>query len=150
MACNCECFKLNSRWQEVKRQHNVINHISTEVVTTGEVYKNEFPPIMPNFKRSISNVNRPRSRNYGSYERYNFHNKESVKRFYNTNERDDYTYPEQDSHNIRRDTMLRKRGCYNCGEMNHRQAQCRYDHRLKCGNCHLYGHKQRVCSFNRD
>lgn len=38
-----------------------------------------------------------------------------------------------------------RRGCYNCGEVNHRQATCRYDHRLRCGNCRLLGHKGRLC-----
>lgn len=38
-------------------------------------------------------------------------------------------------------------GCYNCGEHNHRLATCRYDHRLRCGNCHRLGHKERVCQL---
>lgn len=37
------------------------------------------------------------------------------------------------------------RGCYNCGEHNHRQANCRFDHRLKCGICNRLGHKQKYC-----
>lgn len=32
-------------------------------------------------------------------------------------------------------------GCYNCGEHNHNQSRCRYDHRIKCTYCHNYGHK---------
>lgn len=38
-----------------------------------------------------------------------------------------------------------RRGCYNCGEHNHRQATCRFDYRLRCGLCHRLGHKQRLC-----
>lgn len=36
-------------------------------------------------------------------------------------------------------------GCYNCGEHNHRQDTCRFDHRLKCELCHRLGHKQKLC-----
>lgn len=39
----------------------------------------------------------------------------------------------------------RKRGCYNCGEFNHVQMNCRFDHKLLCGNCKRLGHKSRLC-----
>lgn len=39
----------------------------------------------------------------------------------------------------------RKRGCYNCGEFNHVQMNCRYDHKLLCGYCKRLGHKSRLC-----
>ena len=42
-------------------------------------------------------------------------------------------------------SYTRKVGCFNCGEQNHRQASCRFDHRLRCGLCHRLGHKQRLC-----
>lgn len=38
-----------------------------------------------------------------------------------------------------------RHGCYNCGEHNHRQATCRFDHRLRCGNCRRLGHKEKLC-----
>lgn len=38
-------------------------------------------------------------------------------------------------------------GCYNCGEFNHRQSQCRFDHKVKCASCHSYGHKSKLCNF---
>ena len=42
------------------------------------------------------------------------------------------------------------RGCYNCGELNHRVNTCRFDHRLRCGSCEGLGHKRRICQyFNR-
>ena len=41
-----------------------------------------------------------------------------------------------------------RKGCYNCGEHNHRQSNCRYDHRIRCNNCFTYGHKSRMCDFN--
>ena len=36
-------------------------------------------------------------------------------------------------------------GCFNCGERNHRSDTCRYDHKLRCTNCHQLGHKSRLC-----
>ena len=39
-------------------------------------------------------------------------------------------------------------GCYNCGEFNHRQANCRFDHKIKCNVCYEYGHKSRLCKQN--
>ena len=39
-----------------------------------------------------------------------------------------------------------RRGCYNCGEFNHRQSMCRFDHRVKCSVCHAFGHKSRLCN----
>ena len=39
------------------------------------------------------------------------------------------------------------RGCYNCGELNHRVNTCRFDHRLKCGNCSNLGHKSKSCYY---
>lgn len=42
-----------------------------------------------------------------------------------------------------------QRGCYNCGEFNHRQANCRYDHRIRCSNCHRFGHKDSKCNLRQ-
>ena len=39
-------------------------------------------------------------------------------------------------------------GCYNCGEFNHRQANCRFDHKIRCNVCYEYGHKSRLCQQN--
>ena len=41
----------------------------------------------------------------------------------------------------------RKVGCYNCGEFNHVQATCRFDHKLLCGFCRRLGHKSRLCQY---
>ena len=40
-----------------------------------------------------------------------------------------------------------KYGCFNCGEFNHRQASCRFDHRLRCGHCRQLGHKGKLCQY---
>ena len=38
--------------------------------------------------------------------------------------------------------------CFNCGEYNHHQSACRYDHRVRCNHCLRYGHKSRMCNDN--
>lgn len=40
-----------------------------------------------------------------------------------------------------------KVGCYNCGEYNHIQVNCRFDHKLSCGICRRLGHKSRLCQY---
>ena len=44
----------------------------------------------------------------------------------------------------------KRQGCYNCGEHNHQQSNCRFDHRIRCNQCFRYGHKNRMCSQNND
>lgn len=53
------------------------------------------------------------------------------------------TYYSSSRHNYTRN----RQGCYNCGEHNHRQSSCRFDHRLRCASCHQFGHKQRMCPY---
>jgi len=42
----------------------------------------------------------------------------------------------------------RSKGCLNCGEYNHNQTTCRFDHQLRCRNCNMLGHKSKLC-FNQ-
>ena len=44
----------------------------------------------------------------------------------------------------------RQSGCFNCGEHNHRQMNCRYDHRLRCNYCYKFGHKSRMCTLQNN
>ena len=46
-------------------------------------------------------------------------------------------------------TNRNRTGCYNCGEFNHVQSNCRYHHKIKCNVCHEYGHKSKLCINNR-
>ena len=41
-----------------------------------------------------------------------------------------------------------QRPCYNCGETNHSHSECRFQLRVKCNNCNVYGHKTRLCNIN--
>ena len=72
----------------------------------------------------------------------------------NRSEYQDYTRNDPFSHDSRRyannSSMLdrNQRGCFNCGEYNHRQLNCRYDHQIRCNNCFNYGHKSRMCNIS--
>lgn len=58
----------------------------------------------------------------------------------------DQNYTGGDSERLwKSDFRKRKIGCFNCGEFNHVQAKCRFDHKLLCGFCRRLGHKSRLC-----
>ena len=40
-----------------------------------------------------------------------------------------------------------RRPCFNCGENNHLQNQCRFNARLEYYQCHSLGHKARLCCW---
>ncbi len=48
---------------------------------------------------------------------------------------------EGNNHRIKR----KKVGCFKCGEFNHFQINCRFDHKVLCGACQRLGHKSRLC-----
>ena len=120
MAHNWECFELNSRWQEVKRLHNVANLVSNAVNNICEVYKDEFPPLTHYGKRNIGKANRPRYRESGNLDRGYFHATENVRSFSNAVEQGNYFCSEHSNDNAPREPIFRNRGCFNCGEINHR------------------------------
>ncbi|VDI54060.1 Hypothetical predicted protein [Mytilus galloprovincialis] len=35
--------------------------------------------------------------------------------------------------------------CANCGELNHKTSSCRFEMKIKCHKCNMYGHKQKFC-----
>ena len=37
-------------------------------------------------------------------------------------------------------------GCFNCGERNHKRANCRYADKLRCATCGQWGHKSNLCT----
>ena len=43
--------------------------------------------------------------------------------------------------------LLHRRPCFNCGENNHSQNQCRNNARLECYQCHSLGHNARRCCW---
>lgn len=55
-------------------------------------------------------------------------------------------HPQPQPQLINRNTVNYRIGCYRCGEFNHKQSMCRYDHKVLCSSCNRYGHKSRLCN----
>ena len=60
-----------------------------------------------------------------------------------------YSHPRSDSRE-RYPLRYRNEGqnwppCLNCGERNHKQENCFYNHRIRCGTCKELGHKSKLC-----
>ena len=71
---------------------------------------------------------------------------------YSTHHQQPFTHPytrRQEYSNGRSDDW-RQNGCFNCGEYNHRQLNCRYDHRIRCNYCYRFGHKSRICPLQNN
>ena len=43
-----------------------------------------------------------------------------------------------------------RRGCFNCGELNHVISQCKFSQKIRCRRCHYLGHKERHCRTKTD
>ena len=41
------------------------------------------------------------------------------------------------------------RGCFNCGEMNHKQHNCYFESKIQCHTCKNFGHKAKYCVYHR-
>ncbi|MEL6988692.1 MAG: SGNH/GDSL hydrolase family protein, partial [Bacteroidota bacterium] len=78
-----------------------------------------------NFRRYSNYANNPR----GSRQRINFARRE---------------YELGDPH-YSNSTVNSRRGCFNCGEFNHSVQTCRFDHKLRCSQCGILGHKSKLC-----
>ena len=151
IALKCEHFKLNEKWNVIKRTHNLVNQ-KNDVNAIDISDENEFPPLIykntsrvPMKEKNINNANvrdvqffnnnarnhvqNKGSKHFRSFDHYNNAYQSRVNYSYGSNE-------------------YRNNTCYNCGETNHRQSQCRYDHRLRCENCNALGHKKRWCNYD--
>ena len=63
---------------------------------------------------------------------------------------DSHRYTRTHESSNRQSDDRRQRGCFNCGEYNHRQMNCRYDHRIRCNYCYKFGHKSRMCTLQNN
>jgi len=61
------------------------------------------------------------------------------------NSTNSYTASTRSNINVNDSYPQKKNGCFNCGEFNHHHTICRFDHKLKCGNCNKLGHKSKLC-----
>ena len=152
-------------------ENNVnMNRYGTQRLLSAISKQCKFLKLSENFHR---NKNRPPSNKYNSREvpatrdrmngqrygysrdrRQNTGNENTRNRFNHRipNNRQNHHYVPYDSdrqhHSSNRQINTESRnGCYNCGEYNHRQSTCRYDHRIRCNQCYQLGHKSRICNF---
>ena len=105
------------------------------------------PVLNERFQNNPQRNQRPSNNNHGYPKDTNVYRWRPIS---SSQDREASYYPRPYRSQEDRDTMdmdrnNRRRGCYNCGEYNHRQNICRFDHRLKCGNCYGLGHKQKMC-----
>ncbi len=160
----CRDFKLCSNWEKVKRSAKIDNEINC--------FENSpSPPRLDKDKDGWQVVGRQRNQRYhrskpanprvSTYrpqshltpptysaeqdERHHHHHVARGDLPPHPHHRRPYPHHHLSNHHHHRET--KKHGCYNCGEFNHHQSNCRYDHKIKCGNCNRLGHKNRLCEF---
>ena len=139
----CAQFRLREDWNEI-RLLNEGNHAKITV--------NRSSPIVKERHRNII-LQRNMGRNMGTRRRsYNYRNFEGD-RYHLRRERNSISSNILQSNNDAIETVRhvfnkgKGRGCFNCGELNHRENTCRFDHRLRCGSCEGLGHKSRHCHY---
>ena len=137
----CENLSLCENWEEVKRSHDAIpskqkprkfqqnsnlNRMSQYAnpnIGREDNYYQRTPLVRRERPRITRQDTHPRALN-----RDNFHQNSNI-----------------NFHTLTQARNVRGRGCFNCGELNHRESTCRFDHRLKCGDCGELGHKSKLC-----
>ena len=134
----CQYLKLCDDWKQMK--------------TTHEWTRSQYESIIPktrniarpsNFRRQPIVENYQDHRLYRNGEQAHYNNYQQA-----GNRQYKRRYDDERPREEPRQRYQRPAGCYNCGEFNHRQGQCRYDHRIKCNVCYRLGHKGRLCSNN--
>ena len=151
----CPYFKLCENWNTAKRDHDIVssfdqNHIpsrhSINRMDNGQ--SDRVNDHLPSYHRNTQS--RDNSHDYSDQPSHNSwrgrtrHEPGSHLHSVSSHpDRTEYTKYRRSSNSGRRG------GCYNCGEYNHHQSTCRYDHKIQCALCHSYGHKSRLCPQNR-
>lgn len=151
IASKCENFKLNEKWNVIKRTHNLVSQKS-DINDIDISDEKEFPP--PIYKNPSRVSMKAKNINNANVRDVQFFNNKARNRVQNRGIKPTRTVDHYDNAYHSRDNyyydsnQYRNNSCYNCGETNHRQPQCRYDHRLRCGNCNALGHKRRWCNYD--
>ena len=131
----CKDFKLCDEWGKIKRSPEWMEVNSSSFLKTSEHPRRKDNNWIPINRRQ--HIRRYSTKSLsGEHDRSrNYHREHITTTRYANEANDNYeAYPRQQP----------RSGCYNCGEYNHRQASCRYDHRIRCNNCHAFGHKGRL------
>ena len=147
IASSCQSSFVVDDWREIKQNVHKSNNVRRKSVTlNGKSDGSQYVNHNVRFKRNS------RHDNDGCYNSFSYNVNSSHGRNGHANSRNNLNRPRYDNYNhypnknrsVNRNTE-RENGCYNCGEFNHRQTNCRYDHKLKCNYCHEYGHKIKFC-----
>lgn len=150
IVCSSQDNLVVDNWKEVKQNPHRSDNVRRKSVILNDnndrnyydvsyrrkyVYQNRHFNSFSNDVNSVNNRNDHHSLNRPRYDNFNFNYYPSREGIVSNND---------DNGNNR---GVRRTGCFNCGEHNHRQSNCRYDHKLRCNYCHEYGHKSRLCKF---
>ncbi|MEL6989196.1 MAG: hypothetical protein AAGK97_15395, partial [Bacteroidota bacterium] len=151
IAKKCPTFKLNEDWANIMRGRDFVPRgrkaNGDKQISSGQMLnrgdKNGF--LSPT-------LNKPRQADQNFYHnRIKHHNNQQYPAH---QARQNSRYQENQYHHHRRNLHQQNQlqsngrlGCFNCGEYNHHQSNCRFDHKIQCSSCLAYGHKSRLCSL---
>ena len=147
----CQSNFLCGNWRDIKQKSVGTNNSKIKSSTLNEVRSSKYVPDFnkrvrrrPNYQSESHQFTSKLSNNRGPVSlrgNWSSHNYSRV----NRSQVDSNVYYSQRNNNVMNGS---RGGCFNCGEFNHRQSNCRYDHKVKCNTCQEYGHKSRLCRYN--
>ena len=164
----CTSLKLCNDWSKIRREQMLPTNntsIANKKFNPPVVERNYFHNPDNMYQRYNRNITLNKNRHYNrSNISQNISNKPNSYHRQTFNEYNRDTTPNENQHydrsNISQNIPNRpgsyhrqtfnRRGCYNCGEFNHVQSNCRFDHVVRCNTCNRLGHKTRLCSKNSD
>lgn len=144
-------LELSGEWKNIFSQTNT-QRKNTGTHSDMREYTQKYnrrPSVLNNVEYDRGNRNDNFNLNYDENRKYYINQQKSDEHRYRNNvySQRPPRIEQRNSHetfSFRRNGPQRK-GCFNCGEFNHRQSNCRYDHKVRCGSCGTYGHKERLC-----
>ena len=163
---NCDHFNVCENWDTVKRrQVHPANDVRTDVQSRPRTvpYRNVNSPSHQNVNRyskprysttnvrntGVSSVDRRSPRSTPNFNNNN--SSEAVRHSYSNyhqSRSSRFSSNNDGGGNIDNHGNVNQyqEGCFNCGEFNHSQSTCRYDHKLRCAACNSLGHKSKFCN----
>ena len=117
-------FKVNHHHSNMNHHHSNVNHHHSNV----------------NHHHSNVNHHNPNTNHHNVKD--NWRNEEE-----SLHRSSSYTSRHYNGNNNNNFSGGQRQGCYNCGEFNHNQSSCRYDHKIRCASCHSLGHKSKLCNY---
>ena len=137
----CKYMKLNKTMKTEKHERIISDRYTSRQSNRGNLgqYVKRSGSELQHYRRTQRSHHPEPSRFSVRSNDYNHNFPELTRRVpFTRNIYDNVDYAEIESRN--------RKGCFNCGEHNHRRSNCRYDHQIRCNNCFEYGHKSRMCN----